>query len=77
MQYHTAQSHSRKTRRNLNQNQKYFKPLLSDPGSLEIWKKQDENLVVLSLKKDMEKSHDSSQYDTARSLTPRSMILSL
>ena len=71
----TARSQSQKnliTQRNLKQNQKYFKPLLSGPGSLKLWKKQDKNLVVLSLKKDKEKSHDSAQYDTARNLAPRS-----
>ena len=41
-QYDTARIQSRKnriTRRNLNQNRKYFKPLLSGPGSLEFCKK--------------------------------------
>ena len=77
-QYDTALSQSRKneiTRRNLKQNRKYFKHLLKGPGSLKLWKKQDENLVVLSHKKDTEKSHDSAQYDTAQNLTLRSIIL--
>ena len=38
-------------------------------------KKQDENLFILSLKKDTENSHDSSQYDTARNLTLRNLTL--
>ena len=37
--------------------------------------KQDKNLVVLSLIKDTEKTHDSAQYNTARNLTPRRMIM--
>ena len=50
-QYDTAWSQSRKTpitRRNLDKNQKYFKPLLSDQGRLELWKKQVENQAWLS-----------------------------
>ena len=60
------------TWQNRNQNRKYFKPLLSGPGSLELWRKK---IVVLSFKKDTEKSHGSAQYDSVRNLTPRSIIL--
>ena len=38
-------------------------------------KKQDKHLVVLSLKKNPEKSHESAQYDTALNLTLGSIIL--
>ena len=40
----------RKTQQILNQNRKYFNPLVSGTGRLEIWKKLEvENLVGLSL----------------------------
>ena len=66
--WYCVESISKKSKnlQNLNQNRKYFKSLLSGPGSLKLWKKLDENLAVLSLKKDTEKSHDSSQYGTAQ-----------
>ena len=60
-QYHTVQSQSWKTRitlRNLYKNWKYFNPLLSGQGRLELWRKK-------TGKKDKEKSHDSAQYHTA------------
>ena len=38
-------------------------------------KKWVENLVCCPFKKDTKKSHDSVQYDTARNLTLRSIIL--
>ena len=38
-------------RRNLCKNRKYFNPLLSGQGRLELWKKQVENLVWMSLSK--------------------------
>ena len=37
------------TQKNHNQNQKYFYPLLSGPGSLELWKNQVQNLVGQSI----------------------------
>ena len=46
----------------------------SRPVSLELWKKQDENLVVLTLKKDTEKSHDLKRIQKSH-MPLRSMIL--
>ena len=76
-QYDTAQSQSRKTpiNQNLDKNQKHFKPLLSDQDRLELWKKQSKFKLYCPLKKDTEMLLDSVQYDTARNLTRRSMIL--
>ena len=36
---------------------------------------EEKKIVVLSFKKDTEKSHGSVQYDSVRNLTPRSIIL--
>ena len=61
------------TRRNLNQNRKYFYPLLSGPGRFDL-----KNRLKISLdcpfKLDLEKSFDSPGYDTPGRLTLRSVI---
>ena len=67
-QYDTARSQSRKTpitRRNLDKNRKYFKPLLSDQGRLKLWKKTGRKSSLTVPLKRIRKRH----------LTRRSMIL--
>ena len=75
VQYDTARGQSRKTQLtwwNLDQNWKYLNSLLSGSGRLELWKKQVTNSPF---KWDLEKSHDSPQYDTVGRLTQRSIML--